>query len=260
MSQLTSRPVTVATRVTMIYSFVSVIIGFALGLLVRYVRRLKIFIIIGGCFITFAFGLLIRYRGGTSIADFAGLVGAEVLLGIGGGLLPYPTQALVQSAVKHERTAIITSIFLASYSVGSALGNTIAAAIWTNTLPAKMLGNLNAIQHHNATALAAYAYADPFTFIVEFPIGTPERQAINTSYYEVQRLLCITGIALSVVLLALTFGLRDVKLSDEQSFEDAEEWASMTKEERAAKKAEEAAKKAEEAANRPPRVKKWGLF
>ena len=64
------------------------------------------------CFVL-AFGLLIRFRGGNGTSDFAGLVAGEVILGIAGGLFPYPTQVLVQSAVQHERTAVITSLYLA---------------------------------------------------------------------------------------------------------------------------------------------------
>jgi len=210
----------------MIYSFTSVVIGFSLGLVVRHVRRLKMFIVAGGAMILLAYGLLVRYRGGNSTSDFAGLVAAETILGIAGGLLPYPTQALVQSAVKHERTAIVTAVFFTFYSIGSALGNTIAAGIWMNTMPRHLMDNFAALVPGNASTLATYAFADPFTFVAEYPVGTPERLAIDRSYHEVQRLLCITGLCLAVVMFFLTFGLRDVTLTDEQSFEHAEEeWA-----------------------------------
>lgn len=227
-----------ATRVTNIYSFVSVVIGFTLGAVVRYVRRLKWFIVTGGSLFILAFGLLIRFRGGTSPSDFAGLIGAEVVLGIAGGMLSYPTQALVQAAVKHERMAVITALYLATYSVGSALGNTIAAAIWTNSLPHHLITNLNAAGFTNATELAAAAYGNPFVFVVDYPIGTPERTAVDSAFYEVQRYLCIAGICLSVILFALTFGLRDVRLTDEQSFEDAEEHTLTEKDREAIRAAE----------------------
>ena len=78
------RDIVSATRVQNIYSFVSVVVGVALGLVVRYVRHLKYFVVAGTLLFVLAFGLLIRYRGGTGTADFAGLVGAEVVLGIAG--------------------------------------------------------------------------------------------------------------------------------------------------------------------------------
>lgn len=47
----------------------------------------------------------------------------------------------------------------------------------------------------NAT-IAASVYADPYTAAITYPVGTPERTAIIESYQSVQRLLCITGLAL----------------------------------------------------------------
>ncbi|ORY32150.1 major facilitator superfamily protein [Naematelia encephala] len=210
-----------ATRTSYIYSFVSVIIGCIVGLIVHKVRYLKWFVVAGACTFVLAFGLLIRYRGGGT-ADYAGIVAAETVLGIGGGLLPYSTQALVQSAVQHERTAVITSLFLATYSVGSAIGNTIAAAIWTNTMPNRLVEDLTKAGISNATALATEAYANPFVFIVDYPMGTPTRTAVNSAYREVQRYLCIAGICLATVLVALSLCLKNPRLGDTQSLEDAE--------------------------------------
>jgi len=216
------RDIESATRVQNIYSFCSVVVGFSLGILVRYVRRLKYFIVAGTLLFLMAFGLLYRYRGGTSVNDFAGLVGAEVVLGIAGGLFPYPTQVLVQSAVQHERTAVITSLYLALYSVGSALGNTIAGAIWTNTMPQRLLADLTAAGIPNAATVAANVYLDPLTFIAANPMGTVAREAVNSAYREVQRLLTITGLCLSVLLIIASVCLRNPRLGDTQSFANAE--------------------------------------
>jgi len=94
-----------------------------LGLVVRKVRYLKWFVVAGTALFILAFGLLYRYRS-SEHGGIVGLIAAETILGIAGGLFPYPTQALVQSAVQHERLAVITSLYLACYSIGSALGNT----------------------------------------------------------------------------------------------------------------------------------------
>ncbi|WVO20323.1 uncharacterized protein IAS62_001617 [Cryptococcus decagattii] len=165
------RDIISATRVQNIYSFTSVVIGVCLGFIIRKVRRLKWFIVAGTLLFVLAFGLLIRYRGGYSVSDFAGLVGAEVVLGIAGGLFPYPTQVMIQSAVQHERTAVVTSLYLASYSVGSALGNTIAAAIWTNTMPSHLYNDFlrAGLSAADSSTLQAFAYASPLEFIVEYP-------------------------------------------------------------------------------------------
>jgi SIT family siderophore-iron:H+ symporter-like MFS transporter len=94
-----------ATRITSLYSFVSVITGLITGIVVRFVHYLKPFIVAGTALFTVAFGLLIHYRGGTGGANHAGIIGAQVLLGIAGGLFPYTAQASIQAATKHERTS-----------------------------------------------------------------------------------------------------------------------------------------------------------
>lgn len=67
-----------------VYSFVSTLVGLTLGLVARYLRRVKWLIVIGACLFVVAFGLLIRFRGGHSTSDFAGIIAAEVVLGIAG--------------------------------------------------------------------------------------------------------------------------------------------------------------------------------
>jgi MFS transporter, SIT family, siderophore-iron:H+ symporter len=101
-----------ATRIISLYSFTSVLTGFILGFVVYYVKRLKTFIIAGTCLFMVAFGLLIRYRGSYSNGAQAGIIGAQVLLGFAGGMFPYPAQASLQVALKHEQLAVMTGIYL----------------------------------------------------------------------------------------------------------------------------------------------------
>ncbi|KAL0930317.1 siderophore iron transporter 1 [Colletotrichum truncatum] len=201
-----------ATRVTSLYSFCSVITGFILGFVVFRVRHLKYFIVAGTMLFMVAFGLLIRYRGSPS--GQSGIIGAQVLLGIAGGMFPYPAQASLQTSLKHEHLAIMTGLYLATYNIGSAFGNTISGAIWTQVLPGVLEEKL--APFNNAT-IATLTYASPFNAIAEYPIGTPERSAIIDAYQHVQRLLTITGICLTVPLIAFAFLLRNPKLNDQQT-------------------------------------------
>ncbi|KAF4506012.1 hypothetical protein G6O67_006139 [Ophiocordyceps sinensis] len=169
-----------------------------------------------------AFGLLIHYRGSPSGDGRAGVIGAQVLLGVAGGMFPYTAQASLQVGLKHENLAVMTGIYLAMYNVGSALGNTVSGAMWSQLLPARLdeaLAGLN-------STLAAAAYADPFTSVVAaYPVGTPERTAIIEAYQSIQRILCITGVCLCVPLIFFAVMLRNPKLSNEQTLakDDASE-------------------------------------
>jgi SIT family siderophore-iron:H+ symporter-like MFS transporter len=110
----------------------------------------------------------------------------------------------------------VTALFLASYNIGSALGGTISGVIWAQTLLPELTSTLG-----NAT-LAASIYADPFTFVLENPVGTPAREAVIDGYKHTQRLLCITGLCLTVPLIAFSLCIRNPKLTKEQSLADAE--------------------------------------
>ncbi|KAL2126943.1 hypothetical protein VTI74DRAFT_11587 [Chaetomium olivicolor] len=203
-----------ATRVSSFYSFFSVVSGCILGFIVYKVRRLKIFIVAGTCLFMVAFGLLIRYRGDNDTASRAGVIGAQVVLGIAGGMFPYPAQASLQTILKHEHLAVMTGVYLATYNLGSAFGGAVSGAIWTQVLPGQL--NERLAVFNNAT-LATYAYANPFAFSLEYSVGTLERQALIDSYKHAQRLLTITGICLCVPLIAFAAVLRNPRLNDEQT-------------------------------------------
>ncbi|OLN96698.1 Siderophore iron transporter 1-like protein 2 [Colletotrichum chlorophyti] len=207
--------IAMAIRVTSLYSFCSVITGFILGFIVFKVRRLKYFIVVGTMLFMVAFGLLIHYRGSPS--GQAGVIGAQVLLGIAGGMFPYPTQASLQASLKHEHLAIMTGLYLATYNIGSAFGNTVSGAIWSQVLPSVLSDRLAPFGNDT---LATLTYGQPFVAIAEYPVGTPERAAIIDSYQHVQKLLTITGIALVVPLIAFSLLLRNPKLNDEQTLAD----------------------------------------
>jgi SIT family siderophore-iron:H+ symporter-like MFS transporter len=91
-----------AGRIGNIFTFTSTLTGMILGLVVMRVRRLKAFIIFGSCTFTVAFGLLIRFRGGHNQSQVSGVIGAEVLLGLGAGFFTYPAIASVQARTKHQ--------------------------------------------------------------------------------------------------------------------------------------------------------------
>lgn len=65
--------------------------------------------------------------------------------------------------------------------------------------------------------LATEAYGAPFIFADANPVGTPDRDAVIVAYQKTQRLLCITGICLTVPLIAFALCIRNPTLTKEQS-------------------------------------------
>ncbi|CAE6536813.1 unnamed protein product [Rhizoctonia solani] len=214
--------VTSATRITSLYSFTSVLVGAGAGLLIRKVRYIKPFVVTGTLVFILAMGLLIKFRDGS--AGVKGMIGAQVVLGFGGGLFPYPTQALVQAASSHEQMATMTALYLSFYQIGSALGNAISTAIWTQTLPKKLA------EHLGDAMAAANAYASPLTYIASYPVGTPERTAMVAAYSDVQRYLAITGLCLSLIVFVSSLFLRNYKVDERQSLSEEERLGRKTPE------------------------------
>lgn len=204
--------ITYATRISSLYSFCSVLAGSLLGLIVFKVRRLKVFIVVGTTLYMVAFGLLIRFRGSTPTeTGKSGVIAAQVLLGIAGGMFPYPVQASLQVQLKHENLAVMTAIYLSMYNIGSALGNAVSGAVWTQVLPGALRSRLR------DPALAAAFYGKPLEIVTQYPFGTVERTAVVDAYRSTQRLLVIIGLCLCVPLIAFAFALRNPKLNEKQT-------------------------------------------
>ena len=209
--------VTAATRIATLFMFTSFLVGPICGILVYRVRRLKYFIIVGTVLFLIGFGLLIRYRSGSSSSDHAGVIAAEVILGIGGGMTPYASLASMQASLKHENLGVMTGLFLAFHSIGNAFGTSVAGAIWTQLLPSRLATNLGDVSR------AMQVYGNPFRVVAQFPVGTDVRTAIIDSYQHVQRYLCITGLCLSLPLIGFAFCLRNPVLGRDQSLVEKRE-------------------------------------
>ncbi|ODV82232.1 MFS general substrate transporter, partial [Suhomyces tanzawaensis NRRL Y-17324] len=198
-----------ATRITSLSSFVSVIGGFFFGLFVVYFRRLKLFIIYGCAMWMVALGLLLHYRSGSSA--YAGIIAGTVLMGYGTSFFSYPVNVSLQSCTNHEHMAVIISLGLTVYRIGSAVGSAVAGALWTQSLFSKLQEKLG------STTLATAAYSNPYKFILDYAWDTVERQQMVSAYRELQKILMTVSLCFCVPMLIAGFFLRDHELNNEQS-------------------------------------------
>ncbi|KAK1464261.1 major facilitator superfamily transporter [Colletotrichum paranaense] len=206
-------PIETATRILSFFSFFGVFSGVLMGVVIYRIRRLKGIIITGACIFTASFGLLILYPGGASSASQSGLIAGQIIMGLAGGLFAYPTQASIQASSDREHVAVVTSLYLAIFNVGSALGNCLSGAMWTQLLYPSLESNL---EFQPNKTLAALVYNSPFSTIEDYPVGGEIRDAIIDSYRGVQRLLCIAGLCICVPMVGFAFALRNPKLSEER--------------------------------------------
>lgn len=211
-----------ATRITSLYSFVSVIAGPLLGFVIVYVKRTKAFIIFGCALWFVSMGILLHYRGSNTGLEHQhikeGVIGGLCVLGLGAGFFTYTTQLSIQTCTNHEYMAVVLSLYLASYSIGSALGTAVSGAVWTQLMPSTIFRKLAALGAD--TSLATSAYGDPFTFALLYVWGSPERRAVAMAYADIQKKMCIVGLCLCVVLIVMAFCLRDHRLASVQSLDE----------------------------------------
>lgn len=99
--------------------------GLVVGVIIRFVKQTKPFILLGCVTIVLANGLPIYFANmhGVRVASEASLTTAFVLLGVGRGLARIPLQLALQAAVHDHEIGVATGLFLASSSLGPSIGN-----------------------------------------------------------------------------------------------------------------------------------------
>ena len=148
---------------------------------------------------------MIRYRSESSTTSQ--IVGTQIAMGIGGGLISIPAQLGVQAAVSHSDVAAATAIFLTVVEIGGAVGSAISGAVWTANIPAKLIKYLPA----DARPQAALIFGN-LTLAKGYMGGTPERAAIDRSYQETMDILLIIAACLAAPLIPLSLIMRNYKL------------------------------------------------
>lgn len=169
---------TAAGHITQTFTFTSTVASICVSILIRFTKHYKYFITFGSCIYLMGLGLMFKYRQeGVSIAT---LVGTQIAVGIGGGCLNVPAQLGVQASASHQQVAGATAVFLTILEVGGAVGNAISGAVWSNNIPKKLAAYLPPDVKDQATLI----YGNVTLAQTGWPMGSPEREAINRAYQE----------------------------------------------------------------------------
>ncbi|KAL8695057.1 MAG: hypothetical protein Q9218_000425 [Villophora microphyllina] len=197
--------VTAAGHITQTFTFTSTVSSIVTGLLIKYTRHYKYFVTAGAAIYLMGIGLMIRYR--VQSSSTAQIVGTQIAVGIGGGMLNVPAQLGVQASVSHGQVAAATAVFLTMVEIGGAVGSAISGAVWTANVPKKLALYLPADAQANATLIFGN-----LTLAKSYPVGGPERMAIDRSYQETMNILLIIAVCLAIPLLPLSLLMRNYKL------------------------------------------------
>ena len=194
-----------AGHITQTFTFASTVSSILIGLVIKYTRHYKYYITAGAAIYTLGVGLVIRYR--VQEASIGQIIGTQIAMGIGGGLVNVPVQLGIQASVSHDDVAAATAIFLTIVEIGGAVGAAISGAVWSSNLPKKLTAHLPPAEKVNAANIFGN-----ITLARSYLPGTPERAAINLSYQETMNILLIIAVCLSVPLLPLSLLMSNYKL------------------------------------------------
>lgn len=181
------------------FQVVSGVLLFIVGYMIRRTGRFKWLFYITVPIYIFGLGLMIYFRRPNQHIGY--IVMCEIFISIGGSVFILLVQLAVLAAVDHQHVAAVLAMLYVSGSVGGAIGSTVSGTIWTNTFMKALVQKLPESAMPNLT----YIYSDLATQL-SYPIGSPERLAIQEAYgYGQARMLAAgTGVfALSFVWILL---------------------------------------------------------
>lgn len=197
--------VTSAGRIVQTFSFSSTVSSIIISFFIKYTKYYKPYVVFGTCIYIMGIGLMIRYR--TMGVSTGALVGTQIAVGIGGGMINVPAQLGVQASADHQHVAVATAVFLTCVELGGAVGSAISGAIWSKNIPVKLNQYLPEAAKSNATAI----YNDINNAVI-YPMGSPERDAINRAYQETMHTLLIIAICVTVPIFVLSLLMKNYNL------------------------------------------------
>ena len=199
--------VTHAGYIVSTFNLASTAASIVVGLLIRYTKTYKWYMVGGACMYIVGIGIMMRYR--VEGSNIGSIVGSQIALGIGGGFFNVPAQLGVQASVSHQDVAAATAIFLTVIEIGGAVGAAISGVAWTTNLSFKLTNYLPPDAQSQAALIAGN-----FTLAQQFVPGTPERVAINQAYQETMDILLIIAICLAAPIIPLGFLMKNYKLDN----------------------------------------------
>jgi hypothetical protein len=178
------------------------------SLIIKRTKHYKYFVVFGTLVYLFGLALMMRYRkeGASTLV----IIGTQMVVGIGGGLINGPAQLGVQAAASHQSVASATAIFLTVLEIGGAVGNAISGAIWSRSIPEKLALYLPPESQDQAAAI----FGNVTLAAKGWPMGSPTRDAINLAYQETMTQILTVAVCVAVPCVLLSFFMKNYKLDE----------------------------------------------
>jgi hypothetical protein len=158
------------------------------------------------CLLFLGVGLMVHFRQPSQGIGF--VIMCQIFIAFGGGALVICEEMAVMAAAPHENVASMLALIGLFSSVGGAIGQAVSGAIYTNKFPAA----LDRALPGNAT-LNAQLYGS-LAVQLEYPLGSPERDAVIYAYADTQWYLTIAATCFLVPCFVFIAVWRDFRVKD----------------------------------------------
>jgi MFS family permease len=186
--------VTQASYVVQSSTVIQIIANVVTGVTISYTGRYKpISLFFALPLIVLGTGLLINFREPNRYVGY--IVMCNIFVNFGFGILMLTVEiGILAAAAAQQYFAISIALLNLFCYIGTAVGYTIAAAIWQGTLPEKLALHLPPESQANLTTIYSSIEVQ-----LSYEWGSPTRLAIQHAYGETWRSLLITGVSVWVV-------------------------------------------------------------
>ncbi|KAI8309981.1 Siderophore iron transporter mirB [Colletotrichum sp. SAR11_240] len=154
---------------------------------------------------TFGQGLMIYFRRPGQSVGY--LVMCQIFTSIGGSVFILCMQVAILAAVDHQHVAAALALLSVCGNIGGSVGNTVSAAIWTNTFESALERYLPA----SAVDSVADIYGDLDTQL-SYPVGSDERIAIQNAYGYAQTRMLAAGTSVMIFGFVAMFMIKNYNL------------------------------------------------
>lgn len=200
--------VTKAGHITQTFTFAATVTSIIISFAIKYTKHYKYYVTAGSFIYLVGIIMMLKYR--TEGVSPVMLVICQMLVGIGGGLSHVPAQLGVQASASHSEVGAATAAFLTILEIGGAVGSAISGAIWSNSVPDKLALYLPEESQH----LAHKIFGNVKYASTQFPMGSPERIAINRAYQETMTRILSVAVLVALPLIPLSLLMKNYKLDE----------------------------------------------
>ncbi|KAH9232971.1 hypothetical protein K456DRAFT_53695 [Colletotrichum gloeosporioides 23] len=187
------------------FDVVSGVLLFIVGFSISKTSRFRWLLFVAVPLYTFGQGLMIYFRRPGQSVGY--LVMCQIFTSIGGSVFILCMQVAILAAVDHQHVAAALALLSVCGNIGGSVGNTVSAAIWTNTFDSALERYLPA----SALDSVADIYGDLDTQL-SYPVGSDERIAIQNVYGYAQTRMLAAGTSVMIFGFVAMFMIKNYNL------------------------------------------------